>query len=255
MAAGAPRPRGQALNRDLEWDFPAVLQTPDGQVVEYGSACVSLSEGSVDFKSEFVPIFKMGTPLQVVRTQDGVATQLFCGEVYLSAERLLRLVKVRDEVLPGAAEAYAYELQLPGELEAVLPRRRRLPFMRPLPQLQRFAVTVYELSVAQVKFTCPQVFDKGQRLRLSLVGPPAIDRAALEVDMAVTFVKGADASYRCQVLDWGQANRQRLLDYLRALALRTNKAFPPAADSLLHEAGRLEKEAREAQSAKTDFNS
>lgn len=108
------------MSSRIERDFPAALKTPDGRVVEYGTAQASIQEGSVDFKSEFVPLFKMGTPLVIVRMKDKVETQVFTGESYLSTEKMLRLVAVRDEVLPGAASAYSYEVELSGQASALI---------------------------------------------------------------------------------------------------------------------------------------
>ena len=47
--------------------FPAALKTPEGKLMEYGTASISLEEQSVDFEGEFVPLCTMGTRLQIVR--------------------------------------------------------------------------------------------------------------------------------------------------------------------------------------------
>ena len=77
----------------LEQGFPAVLKTPDGEILEYGKAFVSPDQQGITFKNDFVPLFKMGTPLVIVRTQGDIETQRFSGEVYLSAQNLLQIVR------------------------------------------------------------------------------------------------------------------------------------------------------------------
>ncbi len=214
------------LSNRLEWDFPATLKTADGKVLEYGTACVDLAGGSIDFKSDFVPMFAMGTPLQIVRTQDAIPTQIFHGQVYLSSEKLLRLVSVSDEVLPHAALAYPYDVKLAGQAEALLPGRRRL-FGKRQPQRRRFDVWVYALTPTQIKFTCEEALTQGQYLTLWVNGPLCLQQVALEVDLAITFWEGAASSYRCKVMTLGEENRRQLEEYLRRVSLAVNKAFPP----------------------------
>lgn len=216
----------------IERDFPAVLKTPEGKVLEYGTACASIREGSIDFKSEFVPLFKMGTPLQVVRTKDEVETQVFSGESYLSTEKLLRLVSVRDEVLPGAVSAYMYDVELSGTASAMVqPKEQRHRFFslggrqEELPVWQEFPVAVYALSVSQVKFTCQVPLVQGQRITLS--AGDLLSEVPLEVELPVTFGEGETSSYRCRILELPGENRTRLESCLWHLSLSLNKSFPP----------------------------
>lgn len=222
------------MSSRIERDFPAVLKTPDGRVLEYGTAKASIQEGSVDFQSEFVPLFKMGTPLVIVRVKDKVETQVFTGESYLSTEKMLRLVSVRDEVLPGAASAYSYEVELPGQANALIqpkPQRRLFPFGQreePMPSWQEFSVSIYSLSLTRMKFTCDLPLTQGQRLTLTEAGePPLLREVPLEVELPVTFGEGETSSYRCRILDLPGENRERLEKLLRRLSLTLNKSFPP----------------------------
>lgn len=216
----------------IEHDFPAVLKTVEDKVLEYGTACASIQEGSIEFKNEFVPLFKMGTRLKIVRVHDKVETHSFTGEVYLSAEKLLRLVSVTDEVLPGAASAYLYDVKLEGTASAMLPpqgQRRLFRFGRPegLPSLQVFPISAYALSMSQLRFTCGVPLPQGQRLTVDLPGPPLLEELPIQVELPVDFGEGTTGSYRCRILDLPGENRDRLARYLRELSLRVNKSFPP----------------------------
>lgn len=228
------------MSSRIERDFPAVLKTPDGRVLEYGTAKASIQEGSVDFQSEFVPLFKMGTPLVVVRMKDKVETQVFTGESYLSTEKMLRLVSVRDEVLPGAASAYSYEVELAGQAHALIqPKVHRRLFSfgakeEAIPAWQEFPVSVYSLSLTQMKFTCQLPLTQGQRLTLVTAGePPLLREVPLEVELPVTFGEGETSSYRCRILDLPGENRDRLEGLLRRLSLTLNKSFPPPPEGSL----------------------
>jgi len=218
----------------IEHDFPAVLKTVEDKVLEYGTACACIREGSIDFKNEFVPLFKMGTRLKIVRVHDEVETHSFTGEVYLSSEKMLRLVSVTDEVLPGAASAYLYDVAMEGRASAMLPpkaQRRLFRFGRQeeLPSLQVFPISVYAISMSQLRFTCEVPLPQGQRLTVNIPEPVHFEDLPIQVELPVDFGEGATGSYRCRILDLPGENRFRLGDYLRELSLRVNKSFPPPA--------------------------
>ncbi len=221
----------------IEQDFPAVLKTTEDRALEYGTGCASVAEGRVDFKGEFVPLFKMGTRVRIVRVKDQVETQSFTGEVYLSSEKMLRIVAVRDEVLPGAASAYLYDVEMPGTAEGLVapPKapRRLFRFGRQeeeAPTAQVFPVLVHAISMNQVKFTCDLPLDQGQELRLTTQGPVELTALPLRVELPVTFGEGATSSYRCKIAELSGANHTRLEQFLRGLSLRINKSFPPVPD-------------------------
>lgn len=216
----------------IECDFPAVLKTEEDKVLEYGTACANIQEGRIDFKNEFVPLFKMGTRLKIVRVHDGVETHSFTGEVYLSAEKLLRLVSVRDEVLPGAATAYLYDVKMEGTASAMLAPKRKLFRPEGLPSLQVFPVSVYALSMSQLRFTCTVTLPQGQRLTVNVPQPPLFEQLPIQVELPVDFGEGATGSYRCKILDLPGENRYRLERFLQSMSLRVNKSFPPLPDNV-----------------------
>lgn len=216
----------------IEHDFPAVLKTTEDKVLEYGTACASISEGSIEFKNEFVPLFKMGTRLKIVRLHDKVETHSFTGEVYLSAEKMLRLVSVTDEVLPGAASAYLYDVKMEGTASAILapqgPKRLfRFGRGEGLPSLQVFPISVYAVSLTQLRFTCGVTLPQGQRLTVNVPEAPFFEDLPIQVELPVDFGEGTTGSYRCRILDLPGENRPRLERYLREMSLRVNKSFPP----------------------------
>ncbi len=178
------------MGKRIEQDFPALLKTVENKLLEYGTGCASIAAGYVEFKSEFVPLFKMGTQLRIVRIKDEVETQVFTGEVYLSSEKMLRLVSVRDEVLPGAVSAYLYDVKLPGNASAmVLPPEQPRRFFsfaskqEAIPVWQEFPVTVYALSLGRLKFTCSVPLSQGQRFTMTVGNPPLLEDVSLEVEL------------------------------------------------------------------------
>ena len=99
--------------------FPAVLKTLDDQIVaDTGVIQISIEDKSVDFKSEFIPLYKLGDQLKIVRIQDGIEVVSYVGEVYLSSQHILRLVSVTETVLPAARSVFSYDVDLTGKLIA-----------------------------------------------------------------------------------------------------------------------------------------
>lgn len=215
--------------------FPAILKTQEGKLIEYGMASVSEEDRSVDFRSEFVPIFEMGVPLKIVRVQAQLETQSFMGEVYLSSQRLLRLVSVTDQVLPGAQSAFAYDVQLQGtmtiQVDPPAQPSRRFPLLHRHPTgpgARVVPVSIYAISLSQVRFTCNVVFSQGQRISLDINQPLGLEGLPLEVDKPVTLGPTGTCSYHGRILALTGVNASRLEPYVERLSLMKYKMFPPA---------------------------
>lgn len=204
--------------------FTAVLKTPEGKLLEQGYACVSQENGSVDFQSDFVPLFKMGTPLMVVQVQNGMEVHRFFGDVYLSSGRLLRLVRVRDEVLPEARLALTFDVSLSCTVTATIsepPARFHLLHRRaPAPAPSCFEGHIHSLSMQQIKLTCAQAFTQGQKLLLD-VQEPAFSGLSAEVEQVLDF--GQEIfNYRCRFLSLPQETQRALEEYLGQLSSQTS---------------------------------
>lgn len=98
-----------------------------------------------------------------------------------------------------------------------------------MPSWQEFPVSVYAISLTQLKFTCQVPLTQGQRLTLTAGEEPLLREVPLEVELPVTFGEGDTSSYRCRILDLPGDNRERVENLLRQLSLAVNKAFPPPA--------------------------
>ena len=215
-------------------EFPAVLKTLEGKILEYGTGSISEENQSLDFKGGFVPICKMGTQLEVVRVQGDIETQRFVGEVYLSSQRMLRLISLSDEVLPGAASAYSYNVSIPGHASANFapeaPKRLGLlhRHSEASPAIQTFPIKIHALSMSQMKFTCDLALSQGQRVTVYTDHPIHLDELAVEVELPITLGPEKTCSYRCRILELSGNNYFLMEAFTRELSLRENKLFPPA---------------------------
>ena len=78
----------------------AVLKTLGDQVLEIGTACVSIRKQTVDFVSAFVPLIPINQPCKIVCVENGLSTHVITGNVYLSSPKMLRLTDIRCVLLP-----------------------------------------------------------------------------------------------------------------------------------------------------------
>lgn len=205
----------------------ALLKSAQGKLLEVGEAVISLENRSADFHSEFVHLFKMGTPLKIVLTKGDVETQSFEGEVYLSTQNMLRLVDVSDRVLPGAKTAYMCETDMAGTITAIVPKEVAEGFMnlqrRQVATQQSFDVNIHAISMSNVHFTCERELLKGQYAELSL---PLIgaDDIFIEVDRAFDFGQ-TKWSYHCRIRELGRKARISLDKYVAELCEQQFKLF------------------------------
>lgn len=236
--------------------FPAVLKTLRNKVIEYGIAYISEDQKSIEFQSEFVPICEMGTPLKIVRMQGSIETQSFVGEVYLSSQNLLRLVSLADEVLPGAAVAYTYDVEFDGMATAVvtLPeelRRPIFPFGKrqpPAPRPHTFPITVYGISLSQIRITCDMLLAQGQLLTLNIQDPIVLNDLSVVVDLPISMRADQINGYRCRILNLRGANLFQLEPYVTRISVECNKLFPPVEPAEL----KLKEEEAEPDAASPD---
>lgn len=214
--------------------FSAVLKSITGKTLEIGAARVYPEQQAIEFYSEFVPLFRMGTPLQIIQVKNELEIQAFRGEVYLSSANLLQLVSLTDEVLPGAQAAFLYDTKLDGCIRgrhlAEPPKRKffELPHRRLLhPTEQMLPVEVHAISTAQVKFDCSAKLAQDQQVTLTLPGPPHIAAEPVVVEQAVIFGDSGRYTYRCRFLHLQPQTRTGLEPFVGRLAQLELKMFPP----------------------------
>jgi len=207
----------------LDTKFDAVLRTPAGKTIEMGRGQYDSANSSVDFEGNFVPLFAMGTQLEIVRVHDGVQVHRFTGEVYLSSAQMLRLVNVQTEILPDAALVFLYYVNFDGTAKMLKKVQKRfLLRTRTVEKSISFPVKVHALSVREIKFNTELSIelDPGQKLSLYLQGDLGITCIPAEVRQAIVFGQEAN-SYRCRILPLSPLEEKRLKTYVRGISLAT----------------------------------
>lgn len=197
--------------------FPARLKTPDDRLLEVGKASISPENGTVDFQNEFVQLFKMDTIVKIVLLKDDVEIQSFTGKVYLSSQKLLRIVDVRDDVLVGAKSVCLFNVALNGHVRGTVEsehKRRFLFFRGPPSKEELFPVDVHRISMSEINFTSDKILKQGQFVHLSMETPQLQD-VILEIDKGFEF--GLTYNYHCQIKDLDAASRANLDAYVSEL--------------------------------------
>lgn len=195
--------------------FPARLKDEHEQLLAEGHAAVSQSERTVTFRGEFVPLYPIGTPMQVARTHGGREIHRFTGKVYLSDKHLMRLVSVEDTLLPGAEEVYTSGFELRAAVTAPgAPRAGLLGRLFPGPGEQRCGATVTALSpnAAELRLDRALPMEEGQLLRLALTPPPELPELTVRIVTSIQF--GAAPSCQCAFTDLGAEDEARLRAFL-----------------------------------------
>jgi len=201
--------------------FPALLKSPEGEVLAEGSANVVPETGDVNFKSEFVPLYPMNTVLVVTRLeQRNKEVAKFTGKVYLSSRNLMRLVSVEREILDESNHVFRglkFNATLTAPQEKEPPKKGLFRLFAGAPKEEE---AVYEVEVAglgrnvlEFLYDAATPFYPGQQLSIKVDLPIDFPETALEIEEAVIF--GEKASYRCSLPELPDELREELVRFLK----------------------------------------
>lgn len=205
---------------NIDVRFDAVLKTFFGKTIEFGHGQYDPAARSVDFESDFIPLFPMGTKLQIFRLHEGIEVHRFVGEVYFSSAGRLRLVSVQDEIPPEAALVFLYHVNLTGVAQtSVQTEHRGLFGKKTVEEVVEFPVKITALSTREVQFLTDLSveLDLEQPVLLLPQGAEAM-RLPVVVQRAIVFGQEAN-SYRCKLLTLHAADKQHLEDLILKLSL------------------------------------
>lgn len=187
----------------LEW-FPAVLRDAAGEELAEGRACFNEQSREVEFVSDFVPIYPLGTAMTIERVYRGEPVHVFDGSVYLSSKQLMRIVGVEDTLRYGAQYVYCTSLDLPAELTVVCdpPKKKRLRLFRreepgPLVKSERVTVTAINHDSLTMLYSMSEPLQHGSSMSIRLL--PPVPEFSAELELRDEFLFGSRASYCCAI--------------------------------------------------------
>lgn len=209
--------------------FPALLKSPDGEIIAHGEGELLLEDRAINFTSDFVPLYPLGTPMQVVRLYKWDEVHRFSGKVYLSHKKLLRLVEVDDELLPGSENVCCGEMRLPvsllfvDEAESKRPRKRALQ-PKPLPETW-LPATVTGLTMHQVEVELSQREYYYEEPAFLLRPSPELPLPELRIRTERALLFGERPVYLCALPQLEGKKEQLLRAFLAHYNREHNKLF------------------------------
>lgn len=102
------------MNEKKYTGFESNLKIASGEVVANGLASVTLKKEEITFVSEYIPIYKEGSPMEVARIFQNKEVHIFSGRVLLSTRKVLKLGSVSDLLLEGSELCYGNDITLKG---------------------------------------------------------------------------------------------------------------------------------------------
>ncbi|MBE6854706.1 MAG: hypothetical protein E7501_03515 [Ruminococcus sp.] len=197
----------------------AVLKNHKNQTLEVGTATVSITNRSADFVAPFVPLVKLGDEAKIICTHQNIATHVITGKVYLSSDKLLRLIEIKCTLLPNAENVLATNEEIPAEIY--------LPVFNTDFLGKKFiytwqSCTILGVSADTIQLRCKRLPDEyvGQvRVRLT---HPLFDELT-EVTLNINgkgILFGKQAKYECRYGGLSTRQTARISDYIRSFSIR-----------------------------------
>lgn len=215
--------------------FPAKLYTAEGMLAANGEAFVSLERQCIEFRSDFVPLYPLGTPMTIYRLHEKKQIHEFCGKVYLSSKKLMRLVSVQDTLHPGAEELYHCDVNISASLNRAfeVERRNLLPFLSSKLSLveEEYEIRILALTTTRFEFevidtnlasSLPEsCFEIGHTFHLCVNDPFPFSEAEIVIEQQFLFGTG---TYLGKFIDLTEKQKNLLSRFLYR-RVRTQRLF------------------------------
>lgn len=192
--------------------FSALLKADDGIITEPGEACVSRTENKVTFKSDFVPLVKLDTTVEIVRVLGETELERFVGRVYLSSRNLLQIVGVDEQVMADARGLFDINTYLPAYF-TLSPNKSPNFHTR---KAELIAGTIRYLSMDTVKISAMPFIGEGQYLMVECEAPLELKAMVLRVDKRELLGRKA-AILICSITSIPQQEEASLHSYVTEL--------------------------------------
>ncbi len=233
-------------------NFDAYLKLVDGKILAFGKASIEIEKNAVSFTSSFVPLYPMGTKMEIVRLHKGKKIHSFTGQVYLSDKHFMNIVSVSDILLPGSELCYCGEMSFPIELHeistenkaklfSVFHHKKKNPIDAVITELtphrlhfqanDDIDVNLTQSIEKKVKKTGGTViltedkakFQKGMKFSANLLAP--LPEIMIEIEIIEPFYFGAKPWYSCDITNISQEDRFALGKFLWKYNLENNTVF------------------------------
>lgn len=193
--------------------FDAVLKSEGGKITEYGEACISHKENKINFKSDFVPLFKLGEKVEIIRTLGEKEFEVFSGEVYLSSRNLLQITSVDEQLISQARQLFAVNANIPATF-VVSPGKSSMFNTK---KAELVTGTIRYVSQDVFKISAMQYIGEGHYLYLDVEQPVVLRKTLLFVEQRHLFTRQASICI-CRLISQPLNERKELAEYLEKLS-------------------------------------
>ncbi len=205
--------------------FPALLGLQQGETLAKGQASVGRQPPSISFHSDFVPLYPIGTPLEILRTAEGKPIHRFWGTVYLSSKSLMRLVSVQDELLPGSEAAGIAAMRFGAALVPEAQRRGLRGLFGHSGTAGPYPITLHGLTKQGFEFEYDTAVPLEVGQEFTLQPPPGLFLPECRVQIQKAFPFGRQASYQCAFIGLAPPCLNDMWARLTAVHYERNKLF------------------------------
>lgn len=195
--------------------FPAVLESEDGNIIEYGYAELASDPNSINFTGGFIPLYRIGEKVTVVRLLNGKRLDTLRGKVFLSSKNLLRVTDIDEASIARIRSIFSSNTRFRASL-GVTEERKRFR-IRPRKDIYRVDAIIYHVSCGEIRFLSMDPISRGRKLILDLDRPFTAKGIVLSVRSVVDFGNIMDA-YICDIVSAPQESLRALKEYAASLS-------------------------------------
>jgi len=191
----------------------AVLEDHRGKFIEKGMVSIPEDSLALDFTSDFLPLFKLGTPLTVIPVANNEPLDGIRGEVFLSTSTFLRLTNLQERELRELKELLKSNISM--QLDLHLCPFAHLPFL--IKKAEKINAQIYYLDSKTLKFYTEDPLDIGQKLLLETEDPLTLKKLVVQVD-EVLCISNTGLNYICIYINLSPENAESILNYINPKA-------------------------------------
>lgn len=233
------------MKKHKKFSFNSILKDLNYNPLATGTTIVNPRDHSLVFKSDFVPLYTIGTPLIVYRLHNNKEVHKFVGKVYISDKKLLKLIELEDILLPGSENCYSSNINFQAVAKYCLRKQNiisRFTFNNKNKSFNFLEIEIIKMDCTQLTFKSskitfpskPNFFPKknsiccwdirsGDRLEILLSSPlPTLN---LSVEISQCLFLGESPSYQCEIIGISNNDMATLKDFLWHYNLKHNQVF------------------------------
>ncbi len=191
----------------------AILKTIDNNILEYGKASISIKDKSIDFTAQFVPLIKIGAQAKIICIENNVSTHVITGSVYLSSDKLLRLVNIRCVLISGAEKVLSAPVSVSAQI--YMPELKNGIFSKKIVHRWKECL-ITNISLDRITFRSAQIMCEYENDIKIKIGSPVFDKDT-EISLRIAkqgLMFGKKSKYHYHILSLRNRESSQLEEFI-----------------------------------------